>query len=139
MEKLFGKIISHIYINKDRTAIAFELHNGDKYWYIAGGDCCSETFIESISNVDCLKEKVVVEVIDRCIGENSLYNKNRAKRDYDYNRVEVEKVYAYELKTLQGICTIDFRNYSNGYYGGYLTEDNELSKTYDKKKWKCIL
>lgn len=133
LENLIGKIINQIYISDDKDRICFETNDRSHWIYLVYGDCCSTSYIDSICYTVCLKDNPVIEIIMRIIGYNSLYevcSKSENARD------ENELVYAYEIKTLKGVCVIDFRNVSNGYYGGRF---DLLEEDIDYKGWKKII
>lgn len=87
--------------------IRFNLENGFVQ-YRAFGDCCSTSYIESLDNPSIFDNATFlsVEVIEG-IQEN-----------IDYT--DVHKWKFYKFKTSKGMCTLSFRNESNGYYNGEL-------------------
>lgn len=98
----------------DTEAIRFNLEH-ESYSFRAYGDCCSSSYIESLDNPEIFKN-AVFESVESVNGESK-----------DMNEYEVHKWTFYKFKTNKGMCTLSFRNESNGYYDGHL----ELIK--DKK------
>jgi hypothetical protein len=81
---------------------------GVEYAFGAFGDCCSHSWIEHIDGVAALHSGIVeVEEVTQTVDEKD-------------NRDELVQVYFYKLITALGNVTIEMRNASNGYYGGWL-------------------
>ena len=47
-----GKVITGVWINQDRTVIKFAFSDGTSASLATGADCCSETWIEHVSDFD---------------------------------------------------------------------------------------
>jgi hypothetical protein len=104
---LVGKTIEQVSINDDKTQLTFSFANGERIHYYADGDCCSESWIEHIANHEALIGATVIKTEDVELGEIS-----------PPSRQECERQYGYKIFTTKGLCDIDMRNASNGYYGG---------------------
>lgn len=93
--------------NTDKELI-INLKDGEKLEFYADGDCCSKSFIEDLDNPECLVEckLLSVEAVD-----------GKQEDNHDYI---VSKWTFYKFKTDKGMCTLSFRNDSNGYYNGSL-------------------
>ncbi len=111
MNELMGRLVRAVYLNDDATHLQFDTDSGPLA-YCAEADCCSESWFNHIAGLDALRERVlqveevpVVVVIEGEPGYSA--------------RQEVDEVYGFKLYTLRGICDIELRNASNGYYGGY--------------------
>lgn len=107
---LLGRVITAIYLADDRKAIRFDLGD-EQIIALVDGDCCSTTWIESIENPQAI---IGAEV--------------QIARDLDIDRLDegqqgdaVTAFYGFQISTAKGTCTLDYRNESNGYYGGNLT------------------
>jgi hypothetical protein len=118
MKNLFGVFIRNIYISEDKTVLLFIT---DEYLvYRAEGECCSQSWFESISNPEniilnkntCYKKIIGIEEKQCVLQEHP---------DHD-----CLSVYGYTLKTSEGYCDIEYRNSSNGYYGGSCEEIKEF-------------
>ncbi len=84
--------------NLKEDAIVFE----------AVGDCCSSSYIESLDNPEIFNNAKFISV-ESVVGET--------KENGEY---EIFKWTFYKFKTDKGMCTLSFRNESNGYYDGHL-------------------
>jgi hypothetical protein len=102
---LKGKEIVSIEWND--SAINFNLKD-DTVSYEAVGDCCSSSHIEDLDNPEIFKNAVFDSVA---------VESGETKDDGDYT---VQKWTFYKFKTSKGMCTLSFRNDSNGYYNGWL-------------------
>lgn len=108
---LVGKKITAVYLATDGHAIKFSTDSGE---IVAktDGDCCSNTWIENVEMPDNLLGTVqsVEDLTLREEGEDG----------------ELTQFYGCKIVTEKGICTLDYRNESNGYYGGNLSwpDDN---------------
>jgi len=109
-EQIIGQTLKSVYINQDKTDIIVECENGKFYPFVTDGDCCSETWIEHVT-LPWREEKIEkVEEID--LG------------DAMPTRQEHDCLYGISIGSLH----VEFRNSSNGYYGGYI----EMAEPIDK-------
>ena len=81
--------------------------------YQSYADCCSESWIESIEGVNSLLNNKINSV-------TKIESNNITKNWVPNPPTQFLLAFAYELKTDKGCCIIEFRNESNGYYGGDL-------------------
>jgi len=105
---LEGKTINKILIAEDKQAILFKCSDGDVK-ALADADCCSYTWIENIDTPALGFPATVQSVRDLEMGD-----------DIESEDGDVVTLYGIEIVTDKGAITIDFRNESNGYYGGDL-------------------
>lgn len=134
MNPLIGKKVTAVYLAEDNMAIRLDVDGGPPIVARTYGDCCSETWIESLDNVDALIGGTVQSV------ENIELPEQEAKtEDYD-----VIQFYGCRIVTDRGHCTIDYRNRSNGYYGGDLSwpDDYFYRGVFDQnvstEKWRSL-
>ena len=105
---LVGKKILAVYLAEDKKAIKFDLDGAEPIITRADGDCCSSTWIEYIETPENLLGTVAaVEDVD-------MPDKG-SPAEYD-----VIAYYGCKITTDKGSCLLDYRNESNGYYGGSL-------------------
>lgn len=106
---LIGKTISSIKIADDKEAILFVTQDGE---VIArcDADCCSNTWIEHVE-LPALGLPAKVIAVDNL----DLPGSDDNHPDYD-----CLQVYGCKITTDKGQIVIDYRNSSNGYYGGDL-------------------
>jgi hypothetical protein len=107
LEVLKGRHIKAVYIDPSKSFIGFETDQG-RLGFDAEADCCSESWIEHVSDVNSLRpSEPVTEVVEH------------AAVKLLGTRQSEDEIYAYEIKTdsFYGL-KIELRNSSNGYYGG---------------------
>ena len=106
---LVGRVIIEIKIAADKEAILFVTDQGE---VIAkcDADCCSHTWIEHVELPALGFPATVIQA------DNLDMNKD-AQCDDEY---ECLQFYGFKITTDKGEIVIDYRNESNGYYGGDL-------------------
>jgi len=127
---LVGHVIKEMKVADDGKAILFVT---DKENVIAkmDGDCCSDTWVEHIEMVSLPALVVDVEDIDMP----------------DLGSLDYESVayYGCKITTDKGHIIIDYRNSSNGYYGGNISFPDDghfyggvYGQNVSKEIWKDI-
>ena len=116
MEKnpLIGKTLTAFELTTDRKAMRFTLADGEQIVALCDADCCSETWIEHVSMPARGFPATVVDADD--VGMPDLGN--MPGRD-------VVEYYGFRVATDKGELLVDYRNESNGYYGGNLAWPGE--------------
>lgn len=116
MDELVGTTIEGVSISKDRRVVRFSLRGRAPMAFLAEADCCSASWVEEFDFTAITGGTVVrVDVKDVC-GDGRLL----ATAYPDYQQ-EVDAAYFYEIVTDRGSATLEMRNSSNGYYGGWMT------------------
>lgn len=110
---LIGKVIIDVTLEKSNEFIVFTLEDKSIVKLQASGDCCSYTWIESLDAPKALLGKVqaVEDILMPDLGNID------GEHHKDVNQVNY---YGLKITTNKGVCVIDYRNDSNGYYGGSL-------------------
>ena len=114
-EALLGRTITAVHLYPDGKQIKFILQDRPAVILEAVGDCCSESWIESLDNPSALTGKVS-SVEDIPMPDLGNISGNR----HVVNEYGEVKYYGLKIVTDKGHCVIDYRNDSNGYYGGEL-------------------
>ena len=108
-----GKTLTGIKIADDKMALLFQTTDGDLVVNV-DAECCSHTWIESIENTVMSFPATVMAVEDIDMPDlGSPY------------RCDVIAYYGCKVTTDRGAIVIDYRNSSNGYYGGSLSWPGE--------------
>ena len=105
---LIGKVINAVKVAKDKGAIKFETDAGDIV-ALADGDCCSHSWIEGVElpvNGFPASVSAVSDIDMPDLGDGD---------------AECIQYYGCKISTDKGDIVIDYRNESNGYYGGSLS------------------
>jgi hypothetical protein len=131
---LIGKRITAVYIADDKEALKFDVEGGEPIVARVDANCCSQTWVETVETPEHLLGTVTaVENIDMPdLGSPS---------DYD-----VIAYYGCKIHTEKGSCLIDYRNSSNGFYGGLLCWPGEsfyvygqaISSVFSGGKWEKL-
>jgi hypothetical protein len=109
---LEDKVITGISLAPDRESIRFDMEDGFIVAYVRA-DCCSYTWIEHVELPALGFPAQVISVKDLDmpdVGDNSEF----------YKDPDVLAFYGLQIHTSRGEIVIDYRNDSNGYYGGSL-------------------
>ena len=110
---LIGKTLTGMKIAEDRQALLFQTADGDIV-VRADADCCSYTWVESIE-LPALGFPALVTAVEE------LEMPDTAKPSTFHENPEVLAFYGCKISTDRGEIVIDYRNDSNGYYGGSLS------------------
>lgn len=107
---LVGKTLTGLKIADDKLALLFQTTDGDVVAR-CDGDCCSSTWVEHVElpALDFPAKVLTVEDVDL-----------PGSCD-DHPEHECLEVYGCKITTDRGEIVIDYRNSSNGYYGGNLS------------------
>lgn len=112
---LVGKHLRSFAINIDREAIVFTCADGEQITLFCTGDCCSATWIEAIDDETVLQDAMVTAV------ENiEMPDFGNVVSKHSGDNIEYIAYYGLKITTTKGSAVIDYRNDSNGYYGGSL-------------------
>ena len=126
--KLTNKTIQRIDIAEDRKALRLICGDGEEIIARADGDCCSDSWIEHIELPALGFPAKVLSTEDLEFPDKAKYGSHEAGDDFDYLQF-----YGCKIVTDKGELIIDYRNDSNGYYGGDLvwpTEEGEYNGFY---------
>lgn len=106
--KLIGKKIVDVKIAEDKLAMLFICDNGEELVVRVDADCCSYTWIESVELPAFGFPFTVIACDDLDMDKEPLENEE----------YECLQFYGAKITTDKGDMVIDYRNDSNGYYGG---------------------
>lgn len=112
MIELFNKQIKAIYTNEEKDILIFITILEGNIAYEAIGDCCSQTWFESITNIENIIYNTITGIERK---EFSDGHDDKITKELDQ---ECIRCYGYTFKTESGYTDIEYRNSSNGFYGG---------------------
>jgi hypothetical protein len=104
---LIGKKIVDVKIADDKEALLFVTDAGENIIVRVDADCCSSTWIETVE-LPALGFPFMVIACDDL-------DMNKEVEEIDW---ECIRYYGAKITTDKGDMVIDYRNSSNGYYGG---------------------
>jgi hypothetical protein len=105
--KLIGKKIVDVKIAEDKEAMLFVCDDGEQLVVRVDADCCSYTWIESVEMPALGLPFTIIECVDLDMPDLG-----------DMPDCDFVQYYGAKLITDKGDMVIDYRNDSNGYYGG---------------------
>lgn len=122
LKELVGKKIKQIFMCEE--AIRFVTDTGT-LTYEVEGDCCSYSYMYDIYGVKNILGKVVtgVKEVELKEGDRSFSTKHN---DSDYLKCYGFQIFANDSEFGEMTCAFSFRNSSNGYYGGYIKNNNSF-------------
>lgn len=121
-EPLIGKQITAVQVSAGGGYIRFQVDDAWQYWS-AEGDCCSHSWVYACDNMPALLGHTVtaVEELDLPTPDQEGYGCLAS--------------YGIKITTDAGEATIEYRNESNGYYGGWLEHVDAPGKAQKFKDW----
>ena len=128
-------VILGIELAEDKQAIKFLIKDEKFVIALADGDCCSHTWIE---HIELPASGFPAQV-------SSIEDIELPGSDNNHPEHDCLQVYGLKISTDKGDIVIDFRNSSNGYYGGSLEWDADrhyggvYGQNKSEEKWKPVL
>lgn len=120
-DNMRGRSLRRVSLSRDKTKITFEFEDGFKRSFGVSGDCCSDSWIEHLEQPKDVSGAIVVEVVHADIDAFD-------KKDEETGLFsEYIQVYNTTFHTTRGDIVLEFRNSSNGFYGGYLVDLKETA------------
>lgn len=114
---IINKKIETVSLSKDKEKISFIFKDKTSKLYHVEGDCCSNSWIEHLEVPNNIKDAVIIDVQENSLGT--------IPANYEFNEYNVIKKYSTIFKTSKGDIVLEYRNSSNGYYGGYLVDSDQ--------------
>jgi|GEM_PF-3427127 hypothetical protein len=129
MKRLIGLYFYNIYRSADKEYICISAGNSF-FIYHAYGDCCSNSYFEGISIIGNLNKfcnsRVYTEHEAQILNVDFTELREQINDSADHNS-DLTRFYGLKISLDNGTIDIDFRNDSNGYYGGSCKFNSELS------------
>lgn len=107
---LIGKTLRAVEVGDEKQLLTLTFDGGLTALFRTYGDCCSQTWIEHFSVPDDLREGATLLAVDEMDEPDEF-------QDPDLDCV---RVYQTKFRTTRGDVVVEYRNASNGYYGGSL-------------------
>lgn len=127
-EAMQGKILESVTLSDDKEKIVFRFKDREPLAYGVEGDCCSSSWIEHLEAPADLNGARIIGVKE---GGGVPWDGHECVEDVRDENYAVTKegcgheclaIYNVTFQTDRGDIVLEFRNDSNGYYGGYLVE-----------------
>lgn len=121
LDRLIGQKVIKLLFNEEKNSFAFLLDTLRLEVFYCQGDCCSTSWIEHLSGLNNLLHHTVNKIN---------YIDIDTDRDSDEWGEKETLIYRFDIYTEAGICTMEMRNHSNGYYSGQLTHEDDNDNDY---------
>lgn len=108
-KNMLNRKLAGVDLDQSRDRVVFKFQDGFERAFTVDGDCCSQSWIEHLEMPNDVVGATLLDVEDVGMGEID---------DPEY----CLQVYNTRFKTDRGEIVLEYRNSSNGYYGGYLTD-----------------
>ena len=118
-KKLVGVKVTYFALHDDHEGADLEGERDGqpvKFRFTVDADCCSHTWIESVIEESALVGYTITAIDDLELPNNEPANGNEKTTTENYE--EEMSFYGLAITTERGKCVLDYRNSSNGYYGG---------------------
>lgn len=103
--------------------LQFTFQDNSRLTYVTDADCCSTSWIEHITVPSDIEGAVITDVKDSGGVDATPEQEEQARAARGY--VDVLAVYHTSFVTDRGEIIVEYRNDSNGYYGGSLSGPRE--------------
>jgi hypothetical protein len=123
LDFLVGSNISAVALSVNREYLRLDTDSGFKYFH-AEGDCCSNSWFENVEILGTFGKVLSVEDLPMPPEE--------------WKEGECINFYGISIKMVSGRVDIDYRNSSNGYYGGWLATISPDRFKGDNDGWKVV-
>lgn len=123
IHKIFGEPIDKLTLSDDKEKFTIHFLDGNSQSFRVTGDCCSHSWIEHLEIPKRIKGSVITKILEDNILEPWDKHECKKKENYEYENVcghDVLRVYHTIFRTDKGDIVLEYRNDSNGYYGGDL-------------------
>lgn len=119
-DAMAGRELARVVVDPDKMSIGFEFKDGGCQGFVVSGDCCSRSWIEHIEFPleDGCAGLVVTEIVQVHMGNI----------EHDGTKFDCLQAYETRFRTAKGDIVLEYRNDSNGYYGGDISPVWEESK-----------
>lgn len=118
---MIGKKLKDVEVYDDKRRIRFVYTDGTEKRFYAEGDCCSSSWIEHLEAPDNIHGATITHVME--FSEGEITDDSLTMDPLTRSNHECLKAYQTVVSTTKGDISIEYRNSSNGYYGGSLVED----------------
>lgn len=121
-----GKAVERVVLNTEKDAVDFYFVGGLTKRLGVEGDCCSHSWVEHLTLPDNLAGAVIHSVDEPPLLP---HDGHTCDEEVDSSRKcghDCLAVYHTRFRTDRGDIVLEYRNDSNGYYGGNLTDEGPI-------------
>jgi len=124
-KSLIGEQIKNFLVDENKESATLTLLDGRKFRYYVDGDCCSYSWIEHITVPTDIEGAKLLEVKEGDSVDITDEGNAHPNEDHPYGYESLLK-YQTSFVTDKGEIIFEYRNSSNGYYGGYMSGPSEI-------------
>ena len=123
-ENMLNKPLEIVKLSDDKERITFKFKDGFERAFYVAGDCCSHSWIEHLEMPDSVDGAVILSVGESDGVPWDGHECKKKKDDKWSNECGHDhlQVYNTRFRTNKGDIVLEYRNDSNGYYGGSLED-----------------
>ena len=129
LDLLIGKKIIKLLFNLEKNSFAFLLDSGRLEQFNCEGESCSTSWIEHISGINNLLGKEIKKI--------EYISLDRPRNEDEWGEKET-LIYRWDIYTDGGICTMEMRNLSNGYYSGMICHVDSSDEEFETATIPCV-
>ncbi len=121
-DNMLNKPLAKVELSGDKEHITFHFQDGTDRSFGVEGDCCSSSWIEHLTQPNDIAGAVITSVED---GGGTAWDGHKCDEPTNENGKcghDSLEVYNTAFMTNKGNIILEYRNDSNGYYGGYLVD-----------------
>ncbi|HEY6875584.1 MAG TPA: hypothetical protein VI384_04420 [Candidatus Dormibacteraeota bacterium] len=115
-KNMLGRKLKTVSLDASKSRITFDFADGFSRSFGVEGDCCSTSWIEHLEMPGDIDGATLLSVED-----SAPITQDHPEHD-DENGGDSIGVYNTVFRTDRGDIVLEYRNSSNGYYGGYLVD-----------------
>jgi hypothetical protein len=113
---ILNRKLSSVELTKDKESIVFRFESGAPRAFGVEGECCSHSWIEHLDMPTDIHGATLLSVED---GAGVPWDGHECNPACGHGSLAV---YNTKFRTDRGDIVLEYRNDSNGYYGGYLVD-----------------
>lgn len=129
---IVGRRIAGVDVSEDKTRLTIRYVGGGRSEYEAEGDCCSESWIEHLTVPPDIEGATITGVGDGGYVEGRAATPEEVAAYPKDCYIDSLEVYQTAIRTDRGEVIVEYRNNSNGYYGGWLQERLDITPKGDQ-------
>lgn len=127
-DEIIGKKIQKVEASQEDDKFIITFMDGKARHFRTVGDCCSSSWIEHLEVPNEIEGSIIISVDEPELNpwDNHVCDKEVYHRKCGHDSLAV---YHTRIRTDRGDIVLEYRNNSNGYYGGWLEDDGEVDAT----------
>lgn len=113
-KNMIGRKLEAVSLDDAKAGVTFTFEDGRSRSFSVEGDCCSSSWIEHLELPGDIKGAILLSVED-----SAPITQDHEEHDQESGG-DCISVYNTAFRTDRGDIVLEYRNSSNGFYGGYL-------------------